>query len=449
MRHNWFLMVTCIAFGVVQTAAARTEAKAGVAIPKSAKASASKAKRAPSKVTVVKAANPAIGFDPEFAVVVAQVLDNSPAVAAAKTDAVAAGVDLRATRWRRLPTVSVSGSYYGVQGSAPKRLSPNVAVDVVLWNAGRIKSDIERAKAGKRVAEARLIGAQLEAALVAASLFYELKRLSERTEIIKRNLSELQSMQDGMSRRVSQEVSPRSDLELAMTRTLQVKLILEATIAQRRIVLQRLREQLQDDNWQPLDRRVEVGTKLTSELDDAIGLAEEFDPQRMRLEAEAAIAQADAKTAAASRLPSVSAQYSYDQFYGHRVGLVVKGQATGLAEFSLARAAALRQTAADQRVDIAERDIRAAVTADFVDYTSAFNRLDLVENAAATTNGVRDSYVRQFVSGKRTWLDVMNAMREAMSAQLDAVDVRYLAAQAQVRLLIRMGNMPTEAEGQS
>lgn len=448
MRHNWFLIAACIACGAISGGGAKAEAKAGAAVAKPAKAPAGKRKKAPAKVAVVKTSMPAVGFDPEFAVVLAQVLDNSPAVAAAKTDATAAGVDLRAIRWRRLPTLSVSGSYYGVQGDAPKRLNPNVSVDLVLWNAGRIKGDIERAKASKRAAEARLLGAQLDASLVATSLFYELKRLSERTGIIQRNLNELQSMQDGMSRRVSQEVSPRSDLELAMTRTLQVKLILEANLAQRRIILQRLREQLQDDNWQPLDRRVEIGAKLTSELDDVVGLAEEFDPQRMRLEAEAAIAQADAKATAAGRFPSVSAQYSYDQIYGHRVGLAVKGQTNGLSEFGLARAAALRQTAADQRIDIAERDIRAAVTADYVDYTSAFDRLDLVENAAATTNGVRDSYVRQFVSGKRTWLDVMNAMREAMSAQLDAVDVRYMAAQAQVRLMIRMGNMPIEAEGQ-
>lgn len=385
-------------------------------------------------------------FDPEFAAVLTRALDQSPLVTAAQTDAIAQGVDLRATRWRRLPTVAVSANYYGVKGGEPGRITPTVSVDLVLWNAGRTSGEIERAKGGKRAAEAKLVQTQMDLAIQIAGLFYDAKKLSERVAIVRSNLAELEAMQEGMARRVKQEVSPRSDLELAMTRTMQVRIMLDTLIAQQRVTLERLRQQLQDATWQPLEQNVALGVPLSGGLDDMIGLAEEFDPQKLRLEAEAQIARADAKVTAAAGFPALSAEYSYDDIYRHRFGVVLRGQTNGLSEFGQAHAAKLRETAADQRIAAAERDLREQVTSDFVDYTSAMSRLELVQNASNATGDVRDSYVRQFTSGKRTWLDVMNAMREAMNAQLDAVDVRYTAAQAHARLLIRTGNLPAELE---
>ncbi len=383
-------------------------------------------------------------LDPELATALAVVLERSPAVNAAKTDARAAGIDVSAARWRRLPTMSVQGNYYGVQGSAPRPLVPNISVDLPLWNAGRTHAIIQRAIAGRRAAEARLVEAELDAALQLVSQFYEYKRLSARLLTVTDNLAAMQAMEDSMQRRVTQEVSPRSDLELARTRTLQVRLIRDAIVAQRQAVLARLHEQLVDPDYQ-IDENGLVGPFwLKADLEDLIGAADAFDPHRQRLEAEADIAAADAKASNAARFPSVNAQYSYDDIYGHRLGVTVRAQVTGLAEFTEARAGTLREGAARQKVDIALHDLRSQVSSDYIDYTSSLGRLDVARSSSRSTNEVRDSYIRQFTAGKRGWLDVMNAMREAMTAQLDALDNNYAAAQAQTRLLIRAGMMPAE-----
>jgi len=178
-------------------------------------------------------------------------------------------------------------------------------------------------------------------------------------------------------------------------------------------------------------------------------VAEANDPQRERLAAEARVASADAAAARAARLPSLSAQYSYDSVYRHRVGVAVKAQATGFSEFVSARAAGLREDAADQKIDTALHDLHVQVSNDYIDYTSAMSRLDVARSSSISTDAVRDSYLRQFTAGKRTWLDVMNAVREAMSAQLDTVDIEFAAAAAQTRLLIRMGVMPLEQKRQN
>lgn len=427
--------------------AKRIKAKAG------AKAKPPKAKPA-SRPQPASAATDALGLsaamlDPELVAALGAVLERSPAVNSARTDAQAAGVDVRAARWRWLPSISVQGNYYGVKGSSPSRLVPSLSVDLPLWNAGRTQAVVHRAIAGRRAAEARLVEAELDAALQLTSQFYEYKHLTARLHVVDENLAAMTSMEDSMKRRVAQDVSPRSDLELARTRTLQVRLTRDMLVAQRQAALTRLREQLLDPDYRISDGGVGGPFWLKADLEELIGASEAFDPHRKRLEAEAEIAAADAKASNAARFPSLNAQYSYDDVYRHRLGVTLRAQATGLAEFTEARAATLRAGSARQKVDIALHDLRTQVSSDYIDYTSALGRLDVSRDSSRSTDEVRDSYIRQFAAGKRGWLDVMNAMRESMSAQLDALGNNYTAAQAQARLLIRMGIMPAETKRQN
>ena len=383
-------------------------------------------------------------FDPDLRDALLLALDRSPAINAAKTEAQAAGVDVRAANWQRAPTISVQGNYFAVQGGEPSHTAPTVSVDLVLWNAGRTEAGVERASAGRKAAEARLVEAQLDVALQLVAQFHEYKRLTERIRIMDRDLNDMLSMQQSMQRRSEQGISPNSDLELAKTRTLQVRMMRDAVVAQRQAALRRLRELVIDPDFQASEKPLAGGFWLKANLDDLIDLSDAFDPHRRRLDAEAAMALADSRAASATRFPSVGVEYSYDDIYRHRVGLVVRAQATGLSEFVAARASSLRATAANQKVDTALHDLRAQVASDYIDYTSALSRLDVAEASSRSTDEVRDSYMRQFTAGKRTWLDVMNAVREAMSARLDSVDLKYQAALMQTRLLIRLGIMPTE-----
>ena len=50
---------------------------------------------------------------------------------------------------------------------------------------------------------------------------------------------------------------------------------------------------------------------------------------------------------------------------------------------------------------------------------------------------VTESYQRQYVAGRRTWLDMMNAVREATDAQLTEADAEVSAMASAARLLLR------------
>jgi adhesin transport system outer membrane protein len=47
--------------------------------------------------------------------------------------------------------------------------------------------------------------------------------------------------------------------------------------------------------------------------------------------------------------------------------------------------------------------------------------------------------MRQFIAGRRSWLDVMNALREAVTAQLSKADAEVVVMSTAARLLLRSG----------
>ena len=214
-------------------------------------------------------------------------------------------------------------------------------------------------------------------------------------------------------------------------------------------ILRRLQEQLVDPEYSVSDTPIVGSLGLNGAMDDIQGIAEGQDPQRKRLLAEAQVAAADARASRSASIPSLNLEYDYDQIYHHRVGVALKAQATGLSQIVAAKAAGLRETAASQKVDTAVHDLRAEIAADFIDYKSALARSGVATESSLSNDEVRDSYLRQFTAGKRTWLDVMNAVREAMTAQLDVVDIHYEALLMQTRLLIRMGVVPDETKRQN
>lgn len=56
--------------------------------------------------------------------------------------------------------------------------------------------------------------------------------------------------------------------------------------------------------------------------------------------------------------------------------------------------------------------------------------------------------MRQFTSGRKTWLDVMNAVREATTAENDVVEAWMSAHSSLTRLLLLSGQWaPPPAQG--
>lgn len=378
----------------------------------------------------------------ELHVAIDQAVRTHPSIAAAKASASAAGADVRAAKWQRFPSFSVEGLLFNKSRNS---LDTQAVVDQPLWTGGRISGVIARAEARQSAA----LGAYNEAILViaqsTAQSFYDVHRWRERGILLAISLEQHERMVASMERRVAQEVSPLSDLELARARALQISQQIYQAEAQERSALSSFRELVGDNS-------LTVGTLPSSpaswpKLEDADVTAEalSFSPSLQRLRSEAKSAGAEARIARASILPQLSGQYSYSENFGHRMGVALKVQSDGgFSRFAAADAANQRVRASELQISAGERQLRDELQALLREYETGTLRLDGSQSAASAAQRVMESYMRQFTSGRRTWLDVMNAVREATSAEIDALDARISAQSSLVRILLLSGRWTPE-----
>ncbi|MEQ5788761.1 TolC family protein [Erythrobacter sp. NFXS35] len=364
-----------------------------------------------------------------------QAVRTYPEVRAAETSIRASAADLRAAEWQRFPSVSVGAR---AQDDRLGRFSPELRVQQPLWAGGRITAGIQRAEAVRAAAEAQLDETIQDIALRTLTAYYDAVQAMQREAILRASLAEHQRLVESMARRVRQRVSPRSDLELATSRAAQVEQQLGLTVAQRYTALQRLAELTgrSDLELGPLPEYSRAIHHPPTE--GAVPQALVCDPTRRRLLAEAGVARAEAEVTEASILPQLSAELMHDRDFGTRFGLVVNAQTNGgLAPFAAADGARLREQASQIQITTAERQLREAVVLDIVENTTAKDTIASSGIAARSAKEVTESFVRQFITGRRTWLDVMNAVRESMTAEMALVDAQRTAMSSAGRLLLR------------
>ncbi|WJT01178.1 TolC family protein [Novosphingobium humi] len=400
---------------------------------------------AAARVPVPDQTPPALAFNAELTGLIEEAVRRHPSVASQRASLRAAGVDVTAARLTRLPTMSIQFNQYGAI-LLSRQVTANV--DLPLWTNGRIPATIDRAKANREAQFYRLAETVLDLELEVNQSYHDAKRLGEHEQVLVGILAVMDDMVASMRRRVAQEVSPEADLKLANSRRLQVAQQLDLVRAQRASALGRLSGLVVRDDIALAPGFAEPTAWPHWDLPALTERMIAASPQRRRVMAEAQVARDDARITAASRLPGLFASYTYDEIYKHRVGLSVRMQTTGgFSEIFATHAARLRETASELQAPSVAQDLKATASNDLIEYDSARARDAGARALAGDSHKITESYVRQFVSGRRTWLDVMNAVREAMTADLDAIDVRYSASAAAMRILLRSNYADTIEEG--
>jgi len=360
-----------------------------------------------------------------------------PTVLSARASERAANAGLKGARWQRFPSVSVE-ALGAATGSSKTDYS--LTVEGPLWTGGRISGTIKLSRAQVSAAKSGVEEAQLDVSLRVVAAYFDFQRLLQRETILEEGLAEHQKLVGSMERRVAVELSPLSDLELARSRAAQVAQELAVTGGQRRIALNRLRELTGDPalrvssvlRYDPVKHH----PVAESMLEDVLA----FDPKRRRLQAEILVADADVQIRKSAILPQLNAQYQKPMFGSDRLGIVLRAQTDGgLSRFSAVSVAQERRAAAEIAILSNERELREAVDADLLENAVARERASSSTLSAKSAQAVTDSFMRQFVAGRRTWFDVMNAVRESMTARLGEVDARVSAMASATRLMLRSG----------
>jgi adhesin transport system outer membrane protein len=380
------------------------------------------------------------GIPPALLEAAATATENYPAIRNAEAELRASRADLRGAGWLRYPSVSVEALALtrGRRGFAGDGITANLVAEQPIYNFGRLGGTIDRAKAALLVRVAALDETAQQVALQVADSYFGVALAARRQAVIESGLEQHRALLQTIQNRVRQEVSPQSDLDLAMSRTAQLEQDLEQARAARSSSLSRL-IRLVGTGTQDFGMVPEYDAAVMHPADQgAMAQALNCDPRLARLRGEVLMAEADAKVAKASIMPQLVGQVTHNEITGTRAGIVLRAETgPGLSKFAAVDAARTRVEAAVFNVSAAERELREALELDFVSNRAARERVAANLQASLTSELVTESYKRQFITGRRTWLDVMNASREATNSRLSMADAEMSAMASNAHIWLR------------
>ena len=79
------------------------------------------------------------------------------------------------------------------------------------------------------------------------------------------------------------------------------------------------------------------------------------------------------------------------------------------------------------------------IRADWNQYFAEMKQAEVLSNLVETSQGVYESYLRQYAVGKKTWVEVLNAKKESTQAKYIYSESQWNSFMAGVRLQISTG----------
>jgi adhesin transport system outer membrane protein len=186
---------------------------------------------------------------------------------------------------------------------------------------------------------------------------------------------------------------------------------------------------------------------LPLEGDDAtwMGKAQSNSPAIQRLQAQALATEAEVTAARADLSPQLSLRFERQNGsftylnYGtvDRVYLSVTSQVgAGLSSFTQQQSAQMRLTAAQTEVETERQNLSEQVRNDLTLYRNLSVRIPSLSASLQSTRQIQEAWERQFLAGRKSWLEVMNAVREIQQAESQLIEAQTNQMQLSWRLTI-------------
>lgn len=350
-----------------------------------------------------------------------------PAITASLRQQDAARAEREVAGWQRFPTPAV-------QASSDDDITQGVlSLEQPLWSGGRITAGIEAAESRLGASREQVESVRQEILDRVIDAYAEASRRTAQLEIAEQNVDELRDLQQMIERRVRQMASPQADLELASSR-------LSQAVAERTAIAQALRSslaRLSELSGEEVTAvaPADAADALPAALGEAQRQALEHSPQLAQLGFQQQAARADTRFERAARFPTLALRLEQRENRGGgiaapersdtRLLMVMESNfGAGLSTLASIEAASSREESLVQEREAALRELRSEVADLWHQRESARLRLDSAEQTRLSAERVSASYGRQYAIGQKSWLDLMNAVREATSAGLAVEDAR-------------------------
>ena len=368
---------------------------------------------------------------------IALALSSNPLTKSQQPLVESAKVGVDSAKWQFYPTPSVSVEMANTSSSdllyqGDKRVSIG-RVQQPLWTGGRLSAGVNKAEAGLAVSQASLEEARLQLGLRVVQAYGDWLSAHLKTLANEKSLATHIRLHDQVKRRVNEGTSANSDLTLAIARLEAISAELTAVRAQGEVAIARLGQFLGN----PVDaallmKEVASPYSLTGNMQGILEQAIDINPSIIKAQATARLQEVviDEKRADLSPEVFVRAERQYGNYTFANgppenrffVGLTSRFGA-GLSTFSSIEAARLQHNAALTDIEVQTRAVNEQVLSDYALAQSIASRIAAVYKSLSAANDVLSSYNRQFLAGRKSWLDVMNAARELTQTETQLADL--------------------------
>ncbi|MDP2786705.1 MAG: TolC family protein [Pseudomonadota bacterium] len=396
---------------------------------------------------------------------IASALSSHPSaqVQRALTASAQAGVD--SARWQYYPTPSVaiesahaSASDSAYQGDG---VVSTLRLQQPIWTGGRLTAGMNKAEAGVIASQASLEEIRQQLALRVVQSYGDWLSAHLKILAYEQSMATHVRLRDQVKRRIEQGASADSDLILAVSRMQSIAADISVARAQKDIALARLGQLL----GRPIDDAALNTTSnavfaaprpVNSGLPKLLDLALAVNPTIHKAQAQAKVQESVIAERRADLSPEVylRAERQYGNYSVSNsgpenrlfIGLNSRFGA-GLSSLSNVEGAKSQHQAALAEVEAQSRTVSEQVLADYALATSSESRLDALNASLEAAGQVSKSYDRQFLAGRKTWLDVMNAARELAQTELQLADIKSTQVVVTWRLAIYTQGIAAVVEG--
>lgn len=347
-----------------------------------------------------------------------------------------AGVD--GARWQFYPTPSVSVETANTS-SADRLYKDGALVSTLrlqqpLWTGGRLTAGVDKAAAGLAVSQATLGEVRLQLGLRVVQSYGEWLSAHLKMLANEKSLATHVRLRDQVERRLSEGASAQNDLDLALARLEGVLADVIAARAQEEIALARLGQLLGSTVdgvalAAMLVRPRALASSAHGLLELAIGISPTVNKAKAQAQVQAAVIderRADLLPEAYARIERQYGSYgSTNAAPQNRIFIGFTSRfGAGLSSLSNIDAARSQYAAALTEIDVQSRTVSEQVLSDYALALSSASRVAPIQAALRASGHVSASYDRQFLSGRKSWLDVMNGARELAQIEMQLADLQ-------------------------
>jgi len=344
-----------------------------------------------------------------------------------------AQIDVKTAQQQFLPTPSIGIETLSA-GSQDSTYRGNATLQTYrlqqpLWTGGRLTAGLRKAEAQSEASKHAQDDAAQQLALRSVQAWSEWYAATLKQTALNSSVATHQSLFERVQRRVQDGASAAVELELTEGRLAQTLSQREGAVAQRdaaRLKIAQLMGRSLAADEEPTPSKVFALPEMAQLEASALQRSPMLQKQGAQLQAQ----QAELQEKKAELYPEVylraehlrgnyenpiMASSAYNRVY---IGLSSRFGA-GFSNITASEAMQRKLDAAQSEIDNNRRNISEQVQSDWQQWRSLSVRLPALERSLLATRKTAEAWDRQFMAGRKSWLEVMNTARELAQAELE------------------------------